>query len=145
YGAGSGWSYSPVAGPFIASSAVRTDVTDSSVAIFFQEFERIRAQPVTTGELERGRNYIVPGARDSYETAGQVAGAIAGALQFGHPMQRTAQELAAISQVTATQVQATARKYLDPAHLTVVIVGDVTAIRPGIEKLNLGPIEVQTY
>jgi zinc protease len=145
YGAGSGWSFSPVPGPFTASSAVRSDVTDSSVAVFFREFDRIRNEPVSPVELERGRNYIVLGALDSYETAGQVAGAIGGALQFGHPLQRTADELVAISRLTAAQVQAAAQKYLDPKHLTVVIVGDLNAIRPGIERLNLGPIEVQTY
>jgi zinc protease len=145
YGAGSGWGFSPVPGPFTASAAVRTDVTDSSVAIFFREFDKIRNEPVTPVELERGRNYIVLGALDSYETAGQVAGAIAGALQFGHPLQRTADELMAISRLTAAQVQAAAQKYLDPRHLTVVIVGDIKTIRPGIERLNLGPIEVQTY
>ena len=145
YGAGSGWSFAPVAGPFTATSAVRTDVTDSSVAIIFREFERIRNEPVTPVELERGRNYIVLGALDSYETAGQVAGAIAGAQQFGHPLQRTADELVAISRLTAAQVQAAAQKYLDPKHLTVVIVGDLNAIRPGIERLGLGPVEVQTY
>lgn len=145
YGAGSGWGFSPVPGPFTASSQVRTDVTDSSVAIFFREFERIRNEPVTAVELERGRNYIVLGSLDSYETAGQIAGAIGGALQFGHPLQRTADELVAISRLTAAQVQAAAQKYLDPKHLTVVIVGDISAIRPGIERLNLGPIEVQQY
>lgn len=145
YGAGSGWSFSPVPGPFTASSAVRSDVTDSSVAIFFREFERIRNEPVTPVELERGRNYIVLGALDSYETAGQVAGAIGGALQFGHPLQRTADELVAISRLTAAHVQAAAQKYLDPSRLTVVIVGDLNTIRPGIERLGLGPVEVQTY
>jgi zinc protease len=145
YGAGSGWTFSPVPGPFTASSQVRSDVTDSSVAIFFREFERIRNEPVTPVELERGRNYIVLGALDSYETAGQVAGAIGGALQFGHPLQRTADELVAISRLTAAQVQAAAQKYLDPRHLTVVIVGDLASIKAGIERLNLGPVEVQTY
>lgn len=144
YGAGSGWSIRPVPGPFVASSAVRTDVTDSSVAIFFREFERIRNESVSADELERARNYSVLGALDSYETAGQVAGAISGAVTFGEPLQRTADDLAAINRVTAAQVQAAARQHLDPSRLTVVIVGDVATIRPGIEKLKLGPVEVQT-
>jgi predicted Zn-dependent peptidase len=145
YGAGSGWSFSPVPGPFTASSSVRTDVTDSSVAIFFREFERIRNEPVDPVELERARNYIVLGSLDSYETAGQVGGAIAGALQFGFPLQRTADELAAMAKVTAADVQRVARAHLDPRRLTVVIVGDLATIRPGIERLNLGPVEVQTF
>lgn len=145
YGAGSGWSFSPVPGPFIASSSVRTDVTDSSLVVFFREFERIRNEPVPQVELERARNYIVLGALDSYETAGQVGGAIAGALQFGFPLSRTARELAAMSRVTASDVQAVARRHLDPSRLTVVVVGDLKVIQPGIERLKLGPVEVQEY
>ncbi len=145
YGAGSGFSWGPVAGGFRAQSQVRTNVTDSSLAVFFTEFNRIRDEPVAAVELERARNYMVLGALGNYETAGQVSGAISAALAFGFPLQRTADELAAMNKVTIADVQRVARQYLDPGHLTVVIVGDIEAIRPGIEKLGLGPVEVQTY
>ena len=36
-GAGSGFSYRPLPGPFIARSSVRTNVTDSSLIEFFKE------------------------------------------------------------------------------------------------------------
>ncbi|HRP06962.1 MAG TPA: pitrilysin family protein [Gemmatimonadales bacterium] len=143
YGAFSSWSYSPVPGPFIASASVRTDVTDSSLAIFFHEFDRIRNLPVDEAELERARNYLVLGSLDSYETAGQVAGAIATGVLFDRSLSQEAEDLAAIGRVTAAQVQQAARKYLDPSHLTVVVVGDIARIRAGIEKLELGPVEVQ--
>ncbi len=42
-------------------------------------------------------------------------------------------------------VQRAARAHLDPALLTIVVVGDIAKIRPGIERLKLGPISVQTY
>lgn len=145
YGASSNFQWSPVPGPFVAASQVRTDVTDSSLAVFFHEFERIRTEQVPADELERARNYLVLGSLTDYETASQVAGAITSALQFGHPLQRTAEELDAMSRVTAAQVQAAARRHLDPTHLTVVVVGDIASIRPGIEALGLGPIEVQEY
>lgn len=145
YGAGSGFSWSPVAGPFQASSQVRTNVTDSSLAVFFREFERIRNEPVDPVELERARNYLVLGALGDYETAGQVAGAITTSLLFNFPLGRTAEELTAMSRVTAADVQRVARQHIDPSRLTVVVVGDVASIRPGIEKLGLGPVEVQEY
>ena len=145
YGAGSGFSWSAVPGPFVAQSQVRTNVTDSSLAVFFREFNRIRDEPVSNAELERARNYLVLGALGDYETAGQVAGAISSALQFGLPLSRTAADLAAIGRVTGADVQRVARRYLDPTHLSVVVVGDLAAIRPGIEALHLGPIEVQEY
>lgn len=145
YGAGSYYDLSAVPGPFVAQSQVRTNVTDSSLAVFFHEFNRIRNEPVSPDELERARNYQVLGALGDYETAGQVAGAISTALEFGIPLSRTADDLVSIGAVTAAEVQRAARQHLDPAHLTVVVVGDLAAIRPGIEALHLGPIEVQTY
>jgi hypothetical protein len=42
-------------------------------------------------------------------------------------------------------VQRAAKLYVDPSHLTVVVVGDVAKIRAGIERLKLGTVEVQTY
>ena len=145
YGAGSNFSWSPVPGPFIASSQVRTNVTDSSLAVFFREFEKVRTEQVSADELARGRNYLVLGALGDYETAGDIAGAITTSVVFNEPLSAAAAELRAINAVTAAQVQAAAQKYLDPKQLTIVVVGDIAKIRPGIEKLNLGPIEVQTY
>ena len=44
---------------------------------------------------------------------------------------------------TADDVRRVARQYVHPASLTIVVVGDVAKIRPGIERLGLGPIEVR--
>ncbi len=145
YGAGSSYSWAPVAGPFVASSQVRTNVTDSSLAVFFAQFKAMRDEHVSADELERGRNYLVLGTLGDYETAGNVAGAITQSVVFNEPLTAIVAELKAIGALTAAQVHGAAQRHLDPAKLTVVVVGDVAKIRPGIEKLDLGPIEVQTY
>lgn len=142
YGANSGFSWRPVPGPFLASSAVRTDVTDSSLAIFFEQFQRIRDEGVPADELERARSYAVLGALGNYETTGQVAGQLSTILTFGMTLEQVPAELAAIQKLSAADVQRAARLYLDPAQLTVVVVGDLAKIRPGIEALRLGPITV---
>jgi len=144
YGASSSYAWRPVPGAFTASSQVRTDVSDSSLAIFFQEFRRIREEPVTPSELDRARAYLVLGAMDDFETTGQVGGQLATALTFGMPLGQVAEELAAVQRLGAADVQRAARQYLDPARLTVVVVGDLARIRPGIEALNLGPVTVVT-
>ncbi len=145
YGAGSGYSWAPVPGPFLASSDVRSDVTDSSLAVFFREFDRLRNEPVGEDEIALARNVLVLGSLGAFETAGQIAGAVGTAQLFGYPLKTIANDLTAMSKVTAADVQRVARAHLDPGHLTVVIVGDIASIRPGIEKLNLGTIEVQAY
>lgn len=145
YGASSQFGWLPVPSTFLASAQVRTNVTDSSLAVFFREFKRIRSEPITTTELDRGKAYIVLGALDNYETAGQVAGAISTSVLFGRPLASITQEYTQTRKLTAADVERAAQKYFDPAEMTVVVVGDIAKIRPAIEKLNLGPISVQVY
>lgn len=145
YGAFSNFSWSPVPGPFLTSSDVRTNVTDSALMVFFRELRRIGHEPVTPVELQRARNYIVLGSLGDYETADQIAGALSDGVLFNRPLAAISQELAAIGRVTAADVQRVARAHIDTRHLTIVIVGDIAKIRPGIEKLGLGPVAVQSY
>ncbi|HET7322586.1 MAG TPA: pitrilysin family protein, partial [Longimicrobiaceae bacterium] len=142
YGARSAFDWEPVPGPFIASSAVRTDATDSSLVVFFRELKRIREEPVSAAELERAKSYVVLGSLGDFETTRQVAGQLASLDAFGLPLSIIPKELATVQTLTAADVQRVARKYIDPEHLTVVVVGDLAKIRPGIEKLGLGPVTV---
>ncbi len=143
YGASSGFQYRPVPGPFLARSAVRTDVTDSSLVEFFKELNAIRDTPVSDVELARARNYLVLGLPGDFETSGQMAGQVATLATYGLPISWYATFARQVQQVTAADVQRVARQYLDPARVHVVVVGDVAKIRPGIEALNLGPVEVR--
>ncbi len=145
YGAFSGYAWRPLPGPFSAGAQVRTNVTDSSLAIFFSEFERIREAPVSDAELERARAYLTLGALTEFETTGDVAAQLAGLNEFGLPLTSIPEELAAISRVTAADVQRVAQTYLDPTRLTVVVVGDVATVRPGLEALALGPVELRDF
>ncbi|HET7601696.1 MAG TPA: pitrilysin family protein [Gemmatimonadales bacterium] len=142
YGAGSDYGWRPVPGPFVASSAVRTNVTDSSLAIFFSEFKRLRSEPVTDAELARARSYVVLGTLGDFETTRQVASGLASLNVFGLPLSTIPADLERIQSLGAADVRRVAEKYLDPSHLTVVIVGDIKKIRPGIEALHLGPVKV---
>jgi zinc protease len=143
YGAGSGFVYRPVPGPFVASAAVRTNVTDSSLVEFFKELNAIRDTPVGDTELTRARNYIALGLPREFETTGQMASEIGDLLTFGLPTTYYNSYVRSVLAVTAGDVRRVARAYLDPARMDVVVVGDISAIRPGIEALGLGPISVR--
>jgi len=133
----------PVPGPFFVVAPTRTDVTDSALAVLVREIGRMGAEPVPEIELARARAYVAIGASRKLETTGQVADRLVALHAFGFPIDTVSSELDAIGRVSASDVQAAAGRHLDPAHLTVVVVGDVTRIQPGIEALGLGPIEVQ--
>lgn len=143
YGAGSGFTYRPLPGPFIARSSVRTDVTDSSLIEFFKEFRRIRDTAVDAVELERAKSYIALGLAGDFETTTQMTAQVEDLLRFGLPLTYYDDYVGKIMAITAQDVQRVARQYLQPERFSIVVVGDLATIRPGIEALNLGPISVR--
>ena len=74
-----------------------------------------------------------------------MANALTTSLTLNRPLALLPPEFKRIDDLTLADVQAAARKYLDPEHLTVVVVGDLAKIRAGIEKLKLGSVETQVF
>ncbi|MFL5403855.1 MAG: M16 family metallopeptidase [Gemmatimonadales bacterium] len=141
YGAGSGFEYRPLPGPFVAQAAVRSDVTDSSLVEFFREFKRIRDSVVPDDELRRAKAFIALQLPGEFETAGDLAGKLSRLLVFGLPLEYYRDYIPHIMRVTAADVQRVARKYVRPNRVSVVVVGDAKKIRPGIAALGLGPLK----
>jgi predicted Zn-dependent peptidase len=142
YGAGSGFSWRVIPGPFSASSQVRTNVTDSSLVEFFRELRAIRDARVPAVELERAKAYVEFNIPGTLESTTQVASQMAQLDVFGLTLEELPRLASQVRAVTAEDVQRVAQKYLTPDRAHIVVVGDLSAVRPGIEALNLGPIDV---
>jgi predicted Zn-dependent peptidase len=142
YGASSGFAFRLVPGPFTASAAVRTNVTDSSLVEFFNELRGIRDRAPTDDELARARAYVELGLPQSLESTSQIASQIANLGVYGFTLQVLPNFASRVRAVTAADVQRVARTYLTPDRATVVVVGDLAQIRPAIEALKLGPTNV---
>jgi zinc protease len=143
YGAYSGLAMRRQPGPFVASAAVNTAKTDSAVAEFFREIERIRAEPVGEEELVRVRNYLALGFPAQLETAESLAGSLAQLVTSGANVETLSGYVQGVLSVTADDVLRVARQYLRPEETVVVVVGDRQAIEPGLRALGLGPVEVR--
>jgi zinc protease len=141
YGAFSGFVYRPVPGPFTATAAVRSEVTDSSLIQFFRELRSIRDSVVTDTELRRAKSYIALGLPRDLETPEQLAKAVQTLILFDLPLDYYGQYVTRIMSVTTEDVQRVARKYIDPEHLSVLVVGDEQKIRSGVAALRLGAME----
>lgn len=143
YGAGSRFQNRPIPGPFLASSQVRTNVTDSSLVEFMRELEAIRTAPVAPTELDRAKAYLALGLPGDFETTGQMAGQLAELLTYGQEPAFFESYVQRVMGVTAEDVQRVARTWIDPDRMVIVVVGDLTQVRPGIERLGLGAIELR--
>ena len=143
YGASSSFSFRVLPGPFLAGAAVHTAITDSALMEFMKEFNAILA-PVPDAELDRAKNYIALGFPGEFQTVADIAGKLEEMVIFNLPDSYFSQYIDRIRAVTKADVQRVARAYLDPATMTVVLVGDRASIVTKITAMNLGTVSSKT-
>ncbi len=143
YGASSSFDTRASAGPFVAAAGVQTDKTAEALTEFFKELENIRT-PIPDTELEKAKNYLALLLPRAFETTGSVAGSLQQQFVYGLPDDYFRTYTAHVRAVTPADVQAAARKYIQPDKMAVVIVGDLKVIEPAVKALNLGPLSVIT-
>lgn len=138
YGANSGFAFRVAAGPFIASSSVRTNVTDSSLVEIFKELRGVRDSVVPPEELNRAKMFVELGLPGTLESTSQIAGQLAQLATFGLTLEELPRLAARVRAVTAADVQRVARQYLTPDRAHVVVVGDLARVKAPVEQLGLG-------
>jgi zinc protease len=141
YGAGSAFDMRMSAGPFLAAAPVQTDKTADALREFFVEFDHI-LEPMPAAELEKTRNYVALSFPGEFETSRNLAQKLEELVVYNLPEDTFQTFVQAVEKVTVADVQKAAAKYILPARMAVVIVGDRKAIEPGIAALKLGPIRV---
>jgi predicted Zn-dependent peptidase len=143
YGASSSFDMRLEAGPFVAAAGVQADKTAESLQEFFNELNGI-LQLVPDEELGRAKNYVSLRFPGNFETTGDMSRRLEEVLVYRLPDDYFSRYVQNIEAVTGDVVQRTARKYIQPDRVAVVVVGDRKMIEPGIRALNLGPIRTLT-
>jgi len=142
YGAGSFFDMRRAPGPFEATAAVATQVTDSAVVDFLHEIERMGAEAVPTDELERARNYLALRLPQRFESLDDVVRRLAELVTHDIPLDFWAEYVDGVEAVDPTVVLEAARAALDTGRMAIVIAGDRAAIEEPLEALGLGPVVV---
>jgi predicted Zn-dependent peptidase len=143
YGAGSGFAYRRLGGPFTATANVVTAKTDSALIEFFRELRGIRDREAPPEEVAKARAYIALGLPAEFETTRGAAAQFRELLENDLPLDYWRTYIARINAVTPADVQRVARQHIHPDGLAVVIVGDRSQIEAGIRALGEGPISVR--
>ncbi len=128
------------AGPWTAGGDLRTEVTDGAMTQFLRELNRIRDEEVPEDELAAARRTITARFALSLESPQQLIGYALTAKTYGFPADYWDKYPAQIAAITAEDVQRVAKKYINPATMQVVAVGDASKIRSVLEKY--GPVEM---
>lgn len=139
YGARSGFDMRSAAGPFTASAEVVAAKTDSALIEFFNELRAIR-DTVPSTELEKAKSFLQLRLPSAFETTGDIAGQLVPIALYGLPLDYYSGYSQRIGAVSQADVQRVARRYVDPAHISVVIVGDRASIEAPLRAANVAPI-----
>jgi len=140
YGVYSTFTAEKYAGPFRAGGDLRTEVTEGAMTEFWIEFNRMRDEKVPPAELDDARRAVVAGFALSLEHPEQLLNFAEQQKIYNLPADYWDNYPAQISAISADDVQRVSRKYVDPATMQVVGVGDAQKIRPVLEKY--GPVTV---
>ena len=141
YGVYSRFAYRRQAGPFSIAGSFRTDVTGPAVAGIFNEVDGMLVRPLAGKELANARNSQVLSLPGQFEANQSIVASMANTYIYDLGTDYYSKLPARYASVTAAQVQAVARKYLKPANLIVVAVGDRGKIEPQLAPLKLVPVE----
>jgi zinc protease len=140
YGAFSRFEWRRQAGPFVVSTAVRSDITNAAAHEVLLEIDRIRAQAITPSELSLATSYLDGVFPIRFETTSAIAGALAVLAVHGLEDDYYDQYRARVRAITTDQVLAAAQRYLHPDVLQLLVVGDPAAVRAPLEAMSFGPV-----
>lgn len=128
YGARSNLNNDPLIGSFRAYASVRNEVTDSAMTQFLYEINRLRTEKLPEDELAMVKNYMSGGFARSLESPQTVARFALNTVRFNLPKDYYATYLERLSAVTADDVLAAAKKFLQPDQAYLLVVGNKPAV-----------------
>lgn len=139
YGASSGFSALRYRGSWQASTDVRSEVTGPALGELMAEIKRLRDERVPAQEFRDAKRSMVAAFALSLESPGGILNNHITRWLYGLPLEYPDRYPDRVMAVTGEQVQAAARKYLDPLRLQIVAVGDGGKIADALK--TFGPVE----
>ena len=132
-----------LAGVTVVAGSVKGDQTGVALKELLKEIEEIREYPVTVEELETSKNALALSLPSDFSTAAGIAGKLAEQVVHGLPDDYWERYRDEVMAATPESVQAAAREVLDTDRLTLVMVADPGLVRPQLEGIPLGDVQVR--
>ena len=137
YGASSGFQANREAGVFATGANVRTDATVDAIRQFLKEMDGYRKSGPTPVELAYMRSAVSQQDVLSYETLGQKAGFLLQMIMYDLKPDYVQAQNNLIKTVSPETLKASAARWLDPAEMVIVVVGDKQKLEKPLSELHL--------
>ena len=136
YGARSSLSYDPLVGVFTASAQVRNEVTDSAIAEFIYEIDRMSTEKVSQEDLQKIKNIMAGSFARSLERPQTVANFALNIARYNLPADYYEKYLERLAAVTTEDVMRVSKKYLNSMNANILVVGDKDVVGEKIAKFD---------
>jgi zinc protease len=138
YGYRSGFDWRLTRSRFTAGGSVQTAVTREALVETLKEFRDLQTdRPLTEEEFEKARLGLIRGYPPTFETLGHILGRMLDLVHYGLPDDYFRNQVERLQAVTLADAHRVAAAHVDPEALSIVVVGDRSAIEPGLKELNL--------
>ena len=120
---------------WVQQADVTTEHTGDSLHEIFAELERLRAEPPSAAEVDRVQNYLVGTFTLSNSSRFGILSQLAFIDAHGLPYEYLTSYVERVTGITAEHISGATRQYLLPERMSLVVVGDLEAVRPQLEAL----------
>jgi predicted Zn-dependent peptidase len=139
YGARTAFDFRRGRGPFMLQTSVQSDGTAEAIKESLAEIHAIRAdRPPTQEEVDVAKAALTRGYPRNFETAEQVARALAQLVLYGLPDDYFDMFATRVGEVTMDRVKEAALAHLHPDRLGIALVADSSIVAPQVVAAGLG-------
>ncbi|MFL5614248.1 MAG: M16 family metallopeptidase [Gemmatimonadaceae bacterium] len=142
YGASSYFDWRRQKGPWVVATAVASEVTHAAATEVLKEIDRFRSEPISEDELTLATSYLDGVFPIRFETTSAIASALSTLVVYDLPDDWYDEYRTRVRAVTTGDVLIAAERHLHPEALQMVVVGNATAVREGMEAMAFGPLQV---
>ncbi len=128
-------------GGFMAEVLTKSVSTVDATKAAMQVIAGLNTTPFTEEELQRAKDGILNSFLFQYDTKDKVLEEREKLEFYGYPADYLETYKAAIEKVTIADVAVVAKRYIHPEKLAVLVVGNESQIKPGLDNLNMGPVK----
>jgi zinc protease len=121
----------------LTKSASTVDATKAALA----EINGLTTRPFTEEELARAKDNILSSFLFRYDTREKVLAERERLEFYGYPADYLESYKAALEKVTLADLDRVAKKYIHTDKMAVLVVGNGSEIKPGLDELKLGPVQ----
>jgi predicted Zn-dependent peptidase len=130
-------------GILLVQGAIEIGNAGQSVRAVFANASNLFASPPSEDEVARAKSRVQSSWSSAFETNTDTAAVLSSFAQLAIPLTEIENRNHELLAVTSQDLLATAKTYLDPKNLHVVVVGNAHDLTAELAPLSLGPVEVR--